>query len=423
VVLLVLVLMRPVVGVALVLALAPLTNFTVGGDGSFKPFQIALPAVTLGSLAYTALVVHPHRERRAAPALSAAVIVFVVVAAASSLQALEPSDSLKKMGIVITAAALYFTVLQACRTRGDILTVVGGALAGLLIAGVQGVVQQVLGSFSEAGFIVGDTIVQRVQGSFGHPNQYGGYLALLIPLAGAVMVGRAFPLRLRLLGTVALAAALPALTFSYVRGAIGALVLGSLLWLAVVRPRAALGVAVVVTLAAVTLAPATLKERFSGQQSGGEDVSLRQDLWGAAIDIYSERPILGVGLNNFAEGYGRLPPVPRTATQRRLLHQTQVLVPPHAANLYLNVLAEEGIIGVLSLLALGGAAVVVAYRGTKSRDPLGRTISLAVGAAVFVLALHSMLEVTLLTEAALPLFALLGVVTALLALEAPTEDV
>ena len=416
------VLARPIGGVAIVLALAPLTNLTPGGDQGFKPFQIALPAVTLGSLAYTALLARADDERRTPPALGAAVIAFVIVAAASSLQALQPADSLKKLGIVVTAAALYFSVAQACRTRGDVFMVVGGALAGLLIAGAQGIGQQVLGSFSEAGFVVDGTIVQRVQGSFGHPNQYGGYLALLIPLAGAVVFSRAIPFRLRLLGTLALAAALPALTFSYVRGAIAALVLGSLLWLAVVRPRAALGVGLAVLAAAVTLAPATLKERFSGEQTSGADVSLRQDLWGAAIDIYSERPILGVGLNNFAVGYGQLPPVPRTATQRRLLHQTQVLVPPHAANLYLNVLAEEGIVGILALFALGAAAVSVAYRGTRGRDPVTRLIALAVGAAVFVLGLHSMLEVTLLTEAALPLFALLGAVAALLALEEPTED-
>ena len=379
--------------------------------------------MTLGSLVYTALIAHGARGRRETSALDLAVGAFVVVAAASSLQALEPAQSLKKMGIVVTAAALYFTVLQVCRTRREVMTVVGGALTGLLIAGGQGIGQQVLGRFSEAGFVVDGTVVQRVQGSFGHPNQYGGYLALLIPLAVAVVVSRRFPGRLRLLGGLALAAALPALTFSYVRGAIAALVLGSLVWLAVVRPRVAVGVGVVAALVAVTVAPATLTERFSGGASGGADVSLRQDLWGGAIDIYSERPILGVGLNNFAEGYGRLPPVPRTATQRRLLHQTQVLVPPHAANLYLNVLAEEGIVGILSLLALGGAAIGVVYRGSRSRSPdgTGRVLSLAVGSGVLVLAFHSMLEVTLLTEAALPLFALLAAVAAMLALEEATE--
>lgn len=419
-----LVLARPVAGVAFVLALSPLTNLVVGaGGGAIKPFQVALPAVTLGALAYSALIAHGVRGRREAPALGLAVVAFVVVAAASSLQALDPAESLKKMGIVVTAAALYFTVLQVCRSRRDVLVVVAGALTGLLIAGAQGIGQQALGRFSEAGFVVDGSIVQRVQGSFGHPNQYGGFLALLIPLAVAAVVSSSFPGRLRLFATLALAAALPALTFSYVRGAIAALVLGSLAWLVVVRPRAALGAGLAVAIVAVTLAPATLKERFSGDTGGGADVSLRQDLWGAAIDIYSERPLLGVGLNNFAEGYGRLPPVPRTATQRRLLHQTEVLVPPHAANLYLNVLAEQGVIGILALLALGAAAVGVAYRGSRSQDKILRALSLAVGSGLLVLAFHSMLEVTLLTEAALPLFALLAAVVAMLALEEVTEAV
>lgn len=416
-------LVRPEYGVALALALAPLTNVTVatGTTGEFKPLQLLLPALAFGLVAYGVLVAPSTADIRRAPWLTVAVVCFAAVAVASSAQAIEPAVSVKKMVIILTAAAIFFAVLQICHRREQLLVVVGGAVAGLLVASAQGVVERYQGKFSSQGFVANGEIVHRVEGSFGHPNQYGGYLAVLIPIAVALLLSRRFPAIYRWLGGAALAFAVPALVFSYVRGAIIALVLGSLAWLAFLRPRLAAGIAVLVAVAAVVLVPATLKERFSGSTASGGDVALRKDLWNSAIDIYSVHPYLGAGLNNFSKAYAGLPAIQDNATQRRLLHNEQIIVPPHAANLYLNILAEEGTIGFLAFLAFALAAVQVAYRGARARDPAARTISLAVGASLLTLGIHSILEVTLLSELVLPLFALLAVTAVYVSLEREPE--
>ena len=410
--LVVLILKRPEYGIAATLALSPLTNLTIstGTEGELKPFQFLLPALAFGSLVYGLLVTRTSADTRPTDWLSASVVFVVAAAVASSLQALDPSASVKKVFIFLTAAALYFTVVHVCKTRRQLTIVAAGAVLGLLVASLQGVVQQVFGQYSDYGFVADGVLVRRVQGSFGHPNQYGGYVAVLTPLAVAFALTRRLPTSFRVLGATAVALALPALVFSYVRGAIAALAVGSLVWLAILRPRAAAAVAVLVAAAALLLAPATLRERFSGESATSGDVALREDLWSAAIDIYAERPALGVGLNNFGIAYSQLPAVLPNASQRRLLHQTEVLVPPHAANLYLNILAEQGLVGIAAFAMFGLSALAAAYRGSRARDPVGRNSSLAVGAGVLVLAAHSMLEVTLQTETALPLFTLLAVV-------------
>jgi O-antigen ligase len=211
-----------------------------------------------------------------------------------------------------------------------------------------------------------------------------------------------------LLAGAALVAAMPALAFSYARGAILALVLGLLVWFAVVRPRYAVAVAVVATVVGLLFAPATLKERFNPQASSG-DVPLRTDIWGASIDIAQAHPYLGVGLDNFSAAYADLPSTLAHASQRRLLNQSGLLIPPHAQNLYLNTLAEEGVIGVGALALLGFGAFAVAYRGSRVSDPAARAICIGIGGGLATLALHSVLEVTLLSELSLPLFALLAV--------------
>jgi len=408
------VLRKPEYGVAIALAFAPLTNTSLDlGPGAAisvpsKPFQLLVPGLAIGVLVYAALTLRAEERRGHARWLAALVLIFLSVGLASSLQAISPAASVTKVFALLAAAALFLAVLQICREREQLLVIAAGAVAGLVIASSQGLLQQVTGSFETFGAGPGGSTVGRVQGSFGHPNAYGGYLAVLIPLAVAFAASRSFSARLRWFGLFALALAIPALVLSYSRGAVGALVAGSIVWLALMRPRLAVLAAVFVAVGAIMFAPIAFKERFSSKETSA-DVGLRSDIWASAIDIYSERPVLGVGLNNFPEAYASLPSTLSTGAQRRLLHQSQVLVPPHAQNLYLNVLAEEGLLGLLALIALAAAALGTIYRGCKVRDPAGRAICMASGAGIVTLALHSLLDVTLPGPIALPGFALLAV--------------
>ena len=405
------VVVRPDIGIAIALALAPWTNMQIGGGG--KPFHLLLPAMSFALVGYGLLLHHDEKAPRGSW-LAGAVLVFTGVAIASSLQAINPSDSVNKLFILLTASALFFAVLLICRTREQLLVVVTGALAGLLLVSAQGVVEHFSGNFGPYGFVAGGQVVGRVQGSFGHPNQYGGYIAVLLPLAATVVMTKAFKSSTRWLAGAALTLAVPALIFSYARGAIAALLIGSLLWLAIMRPRAAMFTAVAVAVTAILFAPGALRERFSPQGASG-DAPLREDIWSSATDIYSRYPILGAGLNNFGDAYANLPATRESASQRRLLHQNALLTPPHAQNLYLNVLAEEGIVGLAALLFLVIMSLATAYRGCHIRDRLGHAICLGLGAGIITLGVHSLLEVTLLGEVALPLFALVAVATVFVA--------
>ena len=412
------VLHRPEFGIASVIALSPWLNMHFGGTGlssqGTKVLHLVVPALAFSVLAYALLV-----SRGAAGVsrwLTISVLLFVAVALASSMQALQPSSSVSKVVILITAAAVYLSVLQVCRERRQLMVVVAGAVLALFLAASQGVLQHYSGQFGEFGFVSGSAIVKRVQGSFGHPNQYGGFVAVLIPLAVAVLATRRLSPTLRWLAVTSLGAALLALMFSYARGAIAALVLGSLVWLAFMRPRLAALATVVVAITAIAFAPSALKERFDPGAAGG-DVPLRADIWTTAVDIYSAHPMLGVGVDNFSDAYAELPSTQSTASQRRLLHQDQLLTPPHAQNQYLNILAEEGLIGIVAFALLAIGSVSMARRGSKLADPVGRNICLGIGAGIMTLAVHSMLDVNLFGEVALPLFALVAVAAGFVARE------
>jgi O-antigen ligase len=407
---------RPDFGLAAALALAPLTNFELHSGGTFaKPFHIVLPMIAFAILGYGAILGRGVRIRSvwAAPA---AVGVFVVVALVSAMHALQPSHSVTKLFLLISAVTLFFAVLQVATDARRLKVIVGGAILGLLIAAAQGLEQRYAGLPGAIGFVTNGRFVARVQGSFGHPNDYGGYLAFMLPLAAGVAFSRAFSGRLRMLALFATVAALPALAFSYARGAMLALAVASLLWLAFARPRLAIVAAAAAGILLFAFAPSALRDRFD-PKAGQQDVPVRADIWGSAVDIYSAHPVLGVGVGNFPVAYAALPSTLANASQRRLLNQHGLLIPPHAQNLYLNVLAEGGILGVAALTLLALAIVRTVAAGVRARAPDARLVAGALGASFVTVALHSILDVTLLSELAFPFFGLLAVCVAFVALD------
>lgn len=401
---------HPEVGIAIVLALSPLLTFEVSIDtlGTSEPLKFALPVISLALASYGVVVVRRGEGPLKTGGLALAVCFFIVVAMASVLAGVASDDGVGDVLQLIGGAALMFAALQICRERREKLIVVAGAVAGLLVASIQGLIQQMSGQFSAAGLALEGEAVGRIAGSFGHPNQYAAYVAVFIPLAAALAWTKGVPRWLRLLSLVSVAAAVPALMFAYTRGAVGALVVASLLWLAFKGRRTAVLALALLFVAGFALAPGTFQQRLESVESN--EVTLRSDLWGAALDIYAEHSLLGAGVARFDEAYASLPSTVAAASQRHLLHKQQVLVPPHANNLYLTVLAEEGLLGLLTLLAIGGVLLSLATRGSRLRDPPARAAATGLGVATLTLGLHSVLDVAL-----VPLFGPLLTVAAAVA--------
>jgi O-antigen ligase len=124
--------------------------------------------------------------------------------------------------------------------------------------------------------------------------------------------------------------------------------------------------------------------------------------------------VLGVGVDNFGVAYEQLPSVTDAGAQRRLLHQDLLLIPPHPQSIYLQSLAEQGLAGLVALLTLIGAALTVLVRASLARSALTRLLGLSVGIGFTGILIHGFLEVPLLGEAMLPVFALLAITAAAL---------
>jgi O-antigen ligase len=406
-----LVMWRPEYGLAVAVALTPFLGAHIyqnAGSGltlPSAPFRLLVPAVAFGVLAYGTLI--RGQDRRGLPGVFWGIAALLIAAVASAFQAIDPGKAVPDVFLLLTGAALFVAILNVCQTREQLLVVVGGLLAGLLLASVQGVIQHFSGVYSTLGFVASNgESLNRIQGSFGHPNEYAAYLAILLPFAVVVALLKSLPRALRLLGLAAAGFAVPALVFSYARGALAAMILGAILWLVITRPKIALWATIVVGLSALLFTPASLRDRFSG--TGQQDVSVRTDVASSAVDIWNKAPWLGVGIGNFQLAYEDLS-FAQDPGQRRLLHNQQILVPTAAPSQYLNSLAEQGVLGLVALAIFAVGAVVTAFRASRAPDPTVRGLGLGIGMGVAGLILYSTLEISMQEDQVLALFALLGI--------------
>ena len=400
---------RPEYGLALAVAITPLTGLEIGqplGPNVSlprEPFKLLLPLIVFGVLVYGALLEGP--DRRKLPAVFVGIMLLIGAALISSLRGSSHPSRSRTSFCCSPRVPCSSQFSTSCRTRDQLLVVVAGALCALLIASVHG-----SSSISRESSAPRDSSsAARAWGECrehsGTPTSTRGFLAMLLPLAVAIVATKELPSQLRLLaGVAALAAGAQLLLRPHcnrhpcARGADLAVDHAS---------EARRDRSLIVAVAAVSLAPAVLKERFNPESAEG-DVALRTDVAQSALDIYSEHPLLGVGVNNFQTAYSERMAT-ETAGQRRLLHNEQLLVPTAAPSQYLNTLAEQGLVGlgtlaIFALLALGSA-----WRVSKARDRAVRGLGLGVGIAIFAVVLNSLAQISLQEVQAVILFTLLGI--------------
>lgn len=319
--------------------------------------------------------------------LLAPLLVYIGVLALSLWSAPDLGEAAKEM-VKWVEFAIVLLLLPA-------MLIQSGAkwLAASLLAAAAG--QALLGLYQFIYQIGPDWFVilgrfMRASGSFRQPNPFAGYLGLTLPVAVSLSLWGIQTLATRrrsaaatawtavyLLATGLIAAGLLA---SWSRGAwLGALA-GAVVVLLSFSRRTAVFVAVAALALLVaallgTLNPAWIPDAVTAriqdlpayfglvnvldQPVTDENFAVMERLahWVAALRMFAIAPWLGVGPGNYETLY---PLVHLPIWEEPL---------GHAHNIYLNVLAETGLIGAAGFLVLWGTAVAWVWRRTRSVAP------------------------------------------------------
>ncbi|MES4890273.1 O-antigen ligase family protein [Streptomyces sp. NPDC096012] len=354
----------PVVAVVALLAL-PLPP---GGEGGAGPAD-ALSALVVGYCAVRLL-----RERRRPLSRTAALVLGLPVAGLSlaAMNALSPGAGVTGLGrylqiFVLVPAAVVLLV----RGRADFRLLAWSFVALAAWQGGIGVHQYVTGTGAS---YQGEDI--RAVGTFGAADVMGMATAVSFGLVCAVglALGRSSARERTFAAVCALALLLP-LALSFSRGAwiAGTVAVTAQLLLAGVRRALKTGAVVVaacvVLVGGFGVGTAMLQERIGSitQVTAAPDQSVtdRYTMWAAAVDMWRGRPLTGVGLKGFPEyrdGHASLALSSGSDTEGAgAAFRRQPLLSPH--NMYLLVLGEQGLIGLLCLAGGWLALLVCALRG------------------------------------------------------------
>ncbi|GCB49274.1 O-antigen ligase [Streptomyces sp. NL15-2K] len=350
----------PVVAVPVLLAL-PLTP-----DG-------AGPADVISGLAVVYCGVRLLRERRRplTPAAAMVLALPVVGLALAAVGASSPQAGLTGLGRYLQIFVLVpAAVLLLIRDRADFRLLAWSVVGLGLCQGALGVHQYV--TRTGASYQGADI---RAVGTFGPHDVMGMATAVSLGLVCAVGIALG-PASVRQRATAAgcaLALLVP-LALSFSRGAWIATVLTCAVQLALAGLRRALKVGAAVAAAGMVLVGGfgvgseLLQERIDSitQVTDAPDHSVvdRYTLWASATDMWSQHPLTGVGLKSFPEyrdGHATLALSSASDIDGAgVSFDRQPLLSPH--NMYLLVLSEQGLIGLLGLAGSWLALLVCGLR-------------------------------------------------------------
>jgi glycosyltransferase involved in cell wall biosynthesis/O-antigen ligase len=257
--------------------------------------------------------------------------IFTIVMLLSLAVSDDIGEGLAKAVRYLLFAAFFFMFVQLVRTRVQFLLVMRVLTLSATAAAVVGL----------AGFLTG--AVTRASGPIGEANDFAFLLATVIPLA--VYLARYDGARRGLWGAcVFMLAATVLATLS--RGAlVGLLALG--LWAVGtgrLRVGGLLAGAVVVlgigALAALFWGPLISERLTEKGVIANQNVASRKALWGGAVRMAADNPLLGVGTGQYG-----------VRSSQYVHNEPLGIRRPVAHNSYLEVLAEDGVIAFGALIA------------------------------------------------------------------------
>jgi tetratricopeptide (TPR) repeat protein len=263
-------------------------------------------------------------------------------------------------------------------------------------------------------------VLPRPVSTLGNTNLLSSFLTVLIPFIFTRVVAARILFSRLILGLYAfLALGLMFLTFS--RGAWLGLGVGLVAWLLLIlSQRGLLSIVALrewwsarakffkITVSGVLLfaSLSILVVVFlfiSSFNQPGRTAGLRTGIYGAAVTLFTEKPLVGYGLFTFGRGLARMQSMPPEVPHS------------HAHNAVLHIGAELGIIGLIALFATLVVMALTARRNWKASTTRQRGILAAAIGAVLAFAVHHQTDV----PATEPAIALTGLLALALMLTSP----
>lgn len=368
--------------IALLVLVVPLANVRA----SLGP--IPLDAVTICSglvIASYALNNLGKKGETAAPTPYTWIfLLFLLFSAISAIVAPSKVESVAVMVRFVGYFLLVAIIGRSVKSRETltwilVLMVVSGAITGL-----YGIYQYLYApDTAKIGlYDLTDEVAARVGSTFENPNFYAEYLVLLVPIGLALILGSRGVLRRLIIGGSTLFI-FAGLILTYTRGSWMATAIGIVL-MSLLTEAWLFWVWAGLFAVALVAAPGVASRFASITNVTGGTAGFRMKLWKIAGGIIREHPLIGIGIGNYYDAF----------TEYIFRHPEMSVgwVIYGAHNSYLTIMAETGIFGILSFVAI--ILIAIKYglylAREKAEDKYLAWINSAIFAGVVGFAINSL---------------------------------
>jgi putative inorganic carbon (hco3(-)) transporter len=323
--------------------------------------------------------------------LTRALLGYLAVAMASAVF-VNPltMDAQRELMRLASYVCFYYVVIDWAKTRHDTQTLLKSLMISTIAVSLFGIWQALLGSYSglyDVLYPAQDEIAQipawegRITSFLEHYNGLAAYINLVVPFCLAFVFRGGDP-ALRTLSRCCLALAVIALLLTQSRGGLLSFVAMLIVYACLSAPDRKTRMRRVALVLVVSLLAGAAAGFFFQRLGEIDDFTAvsRLAIWGSAFTVFARSPILGTGFGNLRGLMGGLLNLPDGWTG-------------DAHNLYLELLAETGLIGFLAF----GILIVVALRKALSQfgcaqNEFGGAIGLAAFAAICGVLIHGTVD-------------------------------
>jgi O-antigen ligase len=323
--------------------------------------------------------------------LTRTIVAYLVIATTSAVL-FNPLtlDAQRELMRLASYVCFYYVIIDWCHTQDNTRTLLKVLMASTIVLALFGLWQALTGGYStlyDVLYPIQDEIAQipawegRITSFLEHYNGLAGYLNLVLPFCLAFATGGT-DLVLRTLSRWCLAFAGIALLLTQSRG-------GLLAFIAILMAQVCLSardrktrikrVAIVLIVCLLAAAVAGFFFQRLGEIDDFTTVS-RLAIWGGAFTVFARSPVFGTGFGNLRALMGGLLNLPDGWTG-------------DAHNLYLELLAETGLIGLAVFSILIVLALRTALRQLRTTENrFNKMIALAIFAAIFGVLVHGTVD-------------------------------
>jgi O-antigen ligase len=294
-----------------------------------------------------------------------ALVALGALAWSSVSWSVNPEHTQAVTGDLLKSIAIYFAIVNVVTTPRRLAIVCGALVVACMVTSI--------GAFNwyREGVNLVEGFRTRWVGTFGDPNYLAMDIGLTVPLGVAFVAHRSTKWIFRAICAIAVVLAVIAIVLSHSRGGFLGLCTAMTVWsFREKRRMQAILLGVVFVIGLLLFAPATYWQRNETIREFHNEGSAmsRVYAWEVAAKMSSANPVLGVGAGCFRFAW------PFYATG------PQVRSPLVAHNVFLDVVAELGFVGLLLFLVFAGSAVGGAFQA--SRDPALAWLTRAIAASV-----------------------------------------